>query len=170
MSWKNLGAIASIILVAACATAKGTPYAPADQKGYGYEDTKIESNRYRVVFAGDGGTPPAVVEDFALLRAAELTRDAGFDWFRVIARDLSAEEKGGVGVGAGVGSGSYGRRSGVSVGVGGDLGTIGARRFFTSRLEILMGSGESPEGIDVYNAASVIESILPTTDTQTSAQ
>lgn len=144
---------------AACATAIGTAYQPADSNGFGYAEQRVESDRYRVSFAGDGATPPDLVEDFALLRAAELAAAGGYDWFRVVGRSLSADERGGVGVGAGVGTGSYGRRSGVSVGVGGDLGTIGGRKFYTARLEVLMGAGKKPEGPDVYDARSVIESI-----------
>jgi hypothetical protein len=100
-----------------------------------------------------------VVEDYALLRAAELALAGGYDWFRVIARSLDEEARGGVGVGAGVGTGSYGRRSGVSVGVGGDLGTIGGRKFYTARLEVLMGKGAKPEGPDVYDADGVVASL-----------
>ena len=147
------------LCLAACATAVGTPYAPADNQGFGYVDQRIEADRFRVVFSGDGGTPSTVVEDFALLRAAELTLENGFDWFRVTQRSLDAEERGGVGLGAGVGTGSYGRRGGVNVGVGGDLGTIGARRFFTARLEVLMGTGPVPDEPDVY-VADEIESAI----------
>ena len=149
----------SAFLLSACATAVGTPYAPANQKGYGYSDTRIESDRYRIVFAGDGATPVDVVEDFALLRAAELALANGYEWFRVTGRSVDAEDKGGVGVGAGFGGGNFGRRTGVGVGVSGDLGTIGARRFFTARLEVLFGSGEQPRDAEVYDAASVAEAV-----------
>ena len=156
---RHLILFASLSILAACATAVGTAYAPADSKGYGFTETRIEADRWRVVFAGDGATPPDVVEDFALLRAAELAVENGYDWFRVVGRSLDAEDKGGVGIGAGVGTGSYGRRGGVGVGVGGDLGTVGARRFYTSRIEVLMGAGDAPEEPDVYDAREVIETI-----------
>ncbi len=143
----------------ACVTAVGTEYGPADAKGYGYTQTRLEDDRFRVAFSGDGATPPGVVEDFALRRAAELALDNGYDWFRVIGRDLEGQQRGGVGVGAGLGTGSYGRRGGVNVGVGGDLGTIGARRFYTARLEILLGKGDAPDSDDIYDARQVLESI-----------
>ncbi len=148
-------------LASGCVSADGTAYGPADAKGYGYEDARIEADRFRVIFRGDGATPVDVVEDYALLRAAELTLDNGYDWFRVVARDLNAEDRGGVGLGGGFGTGSYGGRGGVSVGVGGDLGTVGGRRFFTARLEILAGAGEQPDDGEVYDARSVIETIGP---------
>ncbi|MBB5519872.1 CC0125/CC1285 family lipoprotein [Amphiplicatus metriothermophilus] len=154
-----LGAAGAAVLLAACATAVGTAYQPVDTKGYGYSETRIERDRYRVVFAGDGATPPEAVEDFALLRAAELALQNGYDWFRVVGRSLDYAEKGGVGVGAGFGTGSYGRRSGVSVGVGGDLGTIGARKFYTARLEVIFGEGEPPEDEEVYDALEVTQTV-----------
>ncbi|MFZ5618854.1 MAG: CC0125/CC1285 family lipoprotein [Pseudomonadota bacterium] len=148
--------------IAACATAVGTAYAPADSKGYGYAETRIEADRYRITFAGDGATSPEKVEDYALLRAAELAVENGYDWFRVVGRSMDEQEKGGVGLGAGLGTGSYGRRSGVSVGVGGDLGTVGARKFYTARIEALFGKGEKPasaDGGEVYDARSVIDAV-----------
>lgn len=146
-------------LLAACATAVGTAYGPADAKGYGYSEMRIEADRFRVTFAGDGATPPEVVEDYAMLRAAELALENGYDWFRVVGRSMDVQEKGGVGVGAGVGTGSYGRRSGVSVGVGGNLGTIGGREFYTARLEVLMGKGDKPDDPAAYDARSLIDTI-----------
>jgi hypothetical protein len=149
----------SALALAACATAVGTPYAPANRQGYGYFATKIEGDRYRVSFAGDGATPAAVVEDYALLRAAELAVENGYDWFRIVGRTLDEDEKGGVGLGAGVGGG--GRN--VGVGVGGNLGTVGARKFYTSKLEILCGKGAKPDasagGGEIYDARSIIDTI-----------
>ncbi len=151
-------AAAAAMLVVACATAVGTAYAPADSKGYGYAETRIEADRYRVSFSGDGATPPGVVEDYALLRAAELAVENGYDWFRIVGRSMDEAEKGGVGLGAGFGGG--GRN--VGVGVGGDLGTVGAKKFYTAKLEALFGKGEKPAdsaGGEVYDARSVIETI-----------
>jgi hypothetical protein len=151
--------IAALILAAAgCATAVGTAYAPAGKDGYGFAETRIEGDRYRVSFAGDGATPAATVEDYALLRAAEIAIANGYDWFRVVGRAVEEREKGGVGIGAGLGGG--GRN--VGVGVGGNIGKVGARRFYTANLEVLYGKGEKPGGDDrgeVYDARSVAETI-----------
>lgn len=159
---RNLITAASLMLaagmLAACATAVGTSYVPADKQGYGYAATRIEGDRFRVSFAGDGATPASVVEDYALLRAAEIAVENGFDWFRVIGRSLDEREKGGIGIGAGVGGG--GRN--VGVGVGGNIGKVGARRFYTATMEVLYGKGAKPEGDaggEVYDARSVIETI-----------
>ncbi|MEO1014302.1 MAG: hypothetical protein AAFX08_03855 [Pseudomonadota bacterium] len=154
----RLLAAAAMIGAAACASSGGVDYQPADSKGYGYTDFRIESDRYRVTFAGDGGTPQDIVEAFALRRAAELALAGGYDWFRVVGGATERSDRGGVNVGAGFGGGSFGRRGGVNVGVGGDLGRVGARPFYTTRLEVLMGSGEKPaDDATVYDARSILE-------------
>ena len=161
---RNILMIAATVMLAACVTAVGTPYGPADEKGFGYQETKLEADRFRISFSGDGATPVDVVEEYALLRAAELTLENGYDWFRVIGRSIDGDERGGVDVGAGFGSGNYGRRRGVSVGVGGNLGRVGARQFFTARLEILMGKGAQPDdSSEIYDAQSIVDSITPLT-------
>lgn len=143
-------------IIAACATAVGTAYAPAGKGGYGYSDTRIEDGRYRIIFSGDGATPPDAVEDYALLRAAELALAGGYDWFRVVGRSIGEQEKGGVGIGAGLGSG--GRN--VGVGVSGNLGKVGARKFYTARLEVIFGKGVKPADVQgVYDARSINDSI-----------
>ncbi len=155
--------IVMIGAMSACASGVATPYGPANAKGYGYQDSRIEDNRVRITYRGDGATSPERVEDYALLRAAELALEGGYDWFRVVRRDLSGEEKGGVSLGAGLGTGSYGRSSGVSVGVGGNLGRIGSSQYYTARLEALFGKGEKPadgpENGEVYDARTLVETI-----------
>lgn len=146
------------LLLAACATAVGTPYQAADNKGFGFSETRIESDRYRIVFAGDGATSAEAVEDFALLRASEIALANGYDWFRVVSKDIAADKRGGVGLGAGVGGGG----SNVGVGVGGNFGSVGARNFYTARIEVLFGKGERPAGDDAgvfYDARAVADSI-----------
>jgi hypothetical protein len=154
---------ASVFLLAACAATGPAEYGPADSKGFGYDEQRIEEGRYRITYRGSGGMPPEVVEDYALRRAAELAVAGGYDWFRVIGRGVDGEKRGGVSVGTGFGTGSYGRRSSVGVGVGADLGRIGAQDFFTARIEVLMGKGDGPDdgpgAGEVYEAQSVLESL-----------
>lgn len=149
-------AAALALTLAACATAVGTAYAPAGKSGYGYSETRIEDGRYRVTFAGDGATPVTVVEDYALLRAADLALENGYDWFRVVGRSVEEDEKGGVGIGAGLGGG--GRN--VGGGVSGNLGNIGARKFYTARMEVIFGKGEKPaDSREVYDARALADTI-----------
>jgi hypothetical protein len=71
-------------LVSACATA--TPYQPAADT-YGFTETRIESNRMRIVFRGNSLTDRETVETYLLYRAAELTLENGSDYFIVANRD-----------------------------------------------------------------------------------
>lgn len=151
--------ISSFFLFAACAAVGPAEYGPADEKGFGYDEQKIEDDRYRITYRGSGGMPPGLVEDFALRRAAELARAGNYDWFRVIGRTIDGEERGGVSVGTGFGTGSYGRRSSVGVGVGADLGRVGAQEYYTARLEVILGAGEKPEDSEVYDAQSVLDAL-----------
>ncbi len=148
-----------LLLLGACAATGPVAYGPADEKGFGYSEQRIEDNRYRITYRGSGGMPPGLVEDYALRRAAELALANGYDWFRVAGSDIAGEERGGVSVGTGFGTSSYGRRSSVGVGVGADLGRVGAQEFFTARMDVLLGAGEAPEESDVYDARAVLDNL-----------
>ncbi|WP_404339639.1 CC0125/CC1285 family lipoprotein [Sphingomonas sp. MMS12-HWE2-04] len=67
-----------------------TPYQPATGSGSyrtGYWDEQIESNRFRVTFAGNSITSRETVERYLLYRAAELTVQNGGDYFVLSDRD-----------------------------------------------------------------------------------
>ncbi len=78
-------ALALALLLAACQTP--TPYQPSNDSRFGYSDEQLGHNRYRVTFVGNSATPRATVEDYLLLRSAEVTRQAGADWFVFDTRD-----------------------------------------------------------------------------------
>ncbi len=59
-----------------------SPYRPSN----GFSDVALVPGRYQVSFKGNWVTPQAVVEDYMLLRAAEITLDSGNDWFLVLDR------------------------------------------------------------------------------------
>lgn len=77
------GAAAAFAL-AACATP--TPYQPSKGgvSSFGYQDTKIETGKYRVSFRGNTNTDRATVENYILLRAAELTLAEGLGHFTIL--------------------------------------------------------------------------------------
>jgi hypothetical protein len=62
-------AIFAAVLVA-CVGA--TPYQPAQPRGFGYTEERLDKNKYRVTFRGNSITPRETVEDYLLYRAAEL--------------------------------------------------------------------------------------------------
>lgn len=142
------------LALAACASAP-TVYGPAlKPNAAGYHEQRIETDRYRVSFRGYSDLSKSQVEDRALRRAAELTVQDGYDWFRVVSRsnDQSGQPSGGTSVG--VGGATGGRHSSVGVGVSIDL--TPDRRTYESTLEVLLGKGAKPSDPDAYDARSIL--------------
>jgi hypothetical protein len=76
-------------LLAGCSTP--TPYAPRTEgQTTGYTDRALAQNRYRVTFTGNTVTPRETVESYLLLRAAEVTRAAGYSAFEFDTRNTKA--------------------------------------------------------------------------------
>lgn len=83
---------ASLVILAACETA--TPYSPSgENSNYGFSEQQIENNRFRVTFNGNSLTSRETVENYLLFRAAELTRERGFDYFVVVKDDTEKETR-----------------------------------------------------------------------------
>lgn len=140
--------------LAACAPTP-TAYGPAAamSSGVGYEDLRIENDRWRVIFTGGPGASRAEVERLALRRAADLTLANGYEWFNVVDRRFEQEGDNrspvrvGGSAGRTFGSGGF-RASGIGLGV--SFSPAQERRTIVS-LEIIAGSGPQPEG--AYEAA-----------------
>jgi hypothetical protein len=149
-------AVAFVLLgLLACATSP-TPYQAASN-GFGYREQQLESNRYRVTFAGNSATSLDTVQDYALYRAAELTVASGHDYFRVVNRstDTRSSGAGGPRIGVGVGSGSSG--SSLGVGLSSILGGGGYADDYSVTLDILTFAGEKPATEeDAYDAREVL--------------
>jgi hypothetical protein len=75
---KTLAPLLALAALAACAVP--TPYQPLTG-GLGYEEAKIAPEQYRVSFTGNARTSKEVVDRYLLQRAAELTREQGYDYF-----------------------------------------------------------------------------------------
>jgi hypothetical protein len=91
MKFNHLACTALIVTLAACTTVPA--YRPATTpQGIGYSDERLAENRYRVTFQGSASTRRETVEDFLLLRSAEVTRDAGFAYFAFDQRDTEAKQ------------------------------------------------------------------------------
>ena len=150
-----LGLAASSLALVACASL--APYgAQCGPGGQGYSEQRIESDRYRVTYNGVGA--PGPVADFALLRAAELTTQEGYDWFEVV-QSWTDGRPGGAGgvrpsVSIGGGTSRYGGYSASGVGVGLGLDLSGPQPTSTT-LEIVMGRGDKPSRPSAYDARDV---------------
>lgn len=98
---------AAALALAGCTTA--TPYQPAGQNraaAGGYTDEQLEQNRFRVTFSGNSTTSRDTVERYLLYRAAELTRQRGYDWF--VMADRNTEKRSNTYVDRPFGAGPYG--------------------------------------------------------------
>ena len=151
-------AAACALSLSACATPQPTFYGPAaGPQAVGFSEWRIEPGRYRVTFRGGAGAPEAQVSDYALLRAADLALADGYDWFRVYDRAITV-----VGsdpsprIGLGVGGSSFGRHSGVGLGLGTSFPLNGnSGPPLAATLEVVMGKGPKPVTPDAYDAHAV---------------
>ncbi len=78
------------VVISGCASQPQSQavYKPAKNSGFGYKETLLGQNKYRVEFKSSGSAKTA--QDYALLRAAELTAEQGYDWFIVTKRDVDS--------------------------------------------------------------------------------
>ena len=149
----------SALALTACASL--APYAAQrGSGGQGYSEQRIETNRYRVTYNGVGAA--GRVADWALVRAADLTTEQGYDWFEVTQSSTDGRPGGAGGVSPSVsiggGSSRYGGYSASGVGVGVSLNFSGPQPTSTT-LEVVMGRGPKPDSPYAYDARSVQGSI-----------
>jgi len=162
-----VGATAALAL-GACATA--TPYQPktTNLNSFGYSDTRIEPGKYRVGFRGNTSTDRSTVENYVLLRAAELTLSEGLGHFVIFEEDEgSTSNFSSTGFNNGFGGGfrgGFGRR-GFGGGFGGTTTSrTRERRNFDVSVIIQAFPGEkSEENYMAFNATDVVENLRVTT-------
>ena len=79
-----------VALLAACAT----PYKQAKKAtSNGYFDTKLQEGMYEVLFNGNENTSTAKANNFALLRAAEVCLENGYQSFEIMRKTEDFTEK-----------------------------------------------------------------------------
>lgn len=156
-------AISAAALLAGCVGP--TPYEPAADR-YGYSERPLEADRYRVTFAGNPQTSRETVETYLLYRAAEVTLQAGKDWFKLAERDTETKTRYQVQPTAisGFGFGRFGlRRYGLRHGyfftdVAGAQGRPITR--YEAFADVLVFAGSKPtDDPDAYDARSVIKTL-----------
>lgn len=152
-----------VLTLSACATGP-TAYGPVSEESqFGFQNTKIESDRFRV---GYFGRTADEARDYALLRAAEITLAEGYSHFQILGGETLADtspRRSGVSTSVGISSGRgyYGRGTNVGVGINlNDLGrALGGTKASHSMEIKLLRSGSSD--LNVYEAASVAANIKP---------
>lgn len=147
--------------LAACATGPSAYGPAAKSDSLGFQNTKIESDRFRVNYTGRSAEE---AQDYALLRAAEIALAEGYTHFRVLGGETYTGQRPSstsTSVGVSSGRGYYG--SGTSVGVGLSLNALGSAfsgKKITNSIEIkLMNSASDLP--NVYDATQVQANIQP---------
>lgn len=158
MNTRFIWLTALIALLAGCAS--GPVYRPAAEPGgYGYRDTQLTAQHYRVSFAGDDGTARETVENFAMFRAADLALSHGYDRFRVVSRQTSPiTENTDYGPNA-----SFGYGWGYpfwGTGVGYSTNSVSRTRY-ESVLQIQVGPDVPDQGPDIYDARQLKQNLSP---------
>jgi hypothetical protein len=146
-------------LTAACASPQPV-YGPASQNAYGvgYDQVRIENDRWRVSYSDRGQGAALRAERLVLRRAADLVIRNGYEWFEIVDRRTQSDDRDaspvrvGGSVSRGWGSGGW---SGTSVGVGVSL-SPGQQPSTTATIEIIAGRGQPmPDG--AYDAAALLQ-------------
>ena len=156
---KRFAILIACLSLAACATGPTVYQAALRPHAIGYSDFQIEPGRYRITFQGGSGAPARQVEDYVLLRAAQVALRDGYDWFRIVGREGEvAPPRSGSSISIGGGSGSFGRGGGVGVGLGTTFDLSGGPTLMRG-VEILAGKGDKPGGDEVYDARGVVKTL-----------
>ena len=162
----RLTALLLPLFIAACASSPNYNSANSS-KSYGYTDTQLQSDRYRVQYRLRGDNV-GQAQDFALLRAADLTMAGGDDWFRIVDRSSDVtNNKDRVDSSSFTANRAVTRECGLlgcrtttspdyTVGT-----TVGAydRGATVVVIEVVTGNGETPAGANVYDASEIAGNI-----------
>lgn len=159
------------------ACASQTPYQAAEGKGEpGYYETIVTKDRYRIIFTGNSITDKETVRDYAMLRAAEVTMEHGFDWFETVDRETDKKTRttttGGT-VGPSFQTTYYTAQSCDALGncdtavysssspvyTGAGVSTTTSRDSYAVTLEIRMGMDPKPDTANAYDAKSVAQAV-----------
>lgn len=156
-------AAAAFLAATTAACSSSTPYGPAQaNRGYGYAEEQIATNRYRVSFAGNSTTPRNVVENYLLVRAAELTKAHGFGYFVLGKQDVEPTTRYWSSFDDFRGYGYY-YHSWPYFGTGYDYGTSYPITRYTAYADILfVHAPKEAEDIRTFSADDVLAKLGPT--------
>ena len=162
---RTLPVISLAAFLASCAGGP-TPYAPAGDSRYGLTEQQVESDRFRISFSGNSLTDRDTVETYLLYRAAELTLDQGYDYFRLAQRDTESNTR----VMGSAGYDRFGLRYRYFHPAHGWYGhydpfwnDVNLREVtrYEAMAEIVLGRGAVPETPDAFNAREVLANLGP---------
>lgn len=166
-----------LLLLGACAGTGPTPYQPAERPGgHGYSEERISEESYRITVSGNSLTNRDLVEDYLLLRAAELTLLEGYDHFILLDRQTDSDtvryyDSWGGGPMWGPGwawrpswGGYYGGGSHYGTGIGMSFGggPSGRQTRYVTQAVVQMHIGLPPRIVGaVYEAQRVVDELGP---------
>lgn len=130
-------------------------YAPAAKaNGIGYRDTKIEQNRFQIIFRSRSDLDQNRAYGLALRRAAEVTLANQFGWFQIIHPEGILEREPAASPNA---SGAKPALASYPTGRNGVEYAASDRQGYPEiRLQILAGTGTKPDHADYYDASEVL--------------
>lgn len=162
-----------VVVLSLAACASQSAYRPAEgADDYGYYSHALGNDRYVVGYNGNSTMSENLVKDYALFHAAELTKEQGRNWFRVVERESRSVEKPGPGAGITRHDTKYvvqqrcgllGCSSSVRPVMQTTFGVDAAngRTVWSSRLEIVMGTGPKPaDGGNYYDADPLLRTLM----------
>jgi hypothetical protein len=79
---KTLALAVTVFLLAGCAT----PYQSGGFRG-GYKEIQLDENVFQVSFRGNAFVSASRVENYTLLRSAEVAMENGYDYFVIVDKD-----------------------------------------------------------------------------------
>jgi hypothetical protein len=130
-------ALFALAILAGCTTPLGPPVGVSVQA--------VEAARYQVTYRGTSHMAAAEVTDRALMQAAQLTLDHGYEWFQVAGRAVAGQPL---------------PASPFDLGLGHPAGAKkGGQESFIASLEVVFGKGPRPRGPDAYDAHSVASTL-----------
>jgi hypothetical protein len=155
-----IAGLASLLMLAACA--EEPPYFGPIGDGHstGYSDQQIDQNRYRVTYVGDSQTPRTTVENFLLLRAAQVSLRAGYPGFTFDNRDTKTDTRYFSTFDGWPGWRGYGRYR-WGPGFGDDADLIPITRYQAYAEIVLLTDDQARKDPKSLNAQSVIDHLSP---------
>ena len=76
---RNIAFVCLTLVIAGCATGYGKK-----SWRFGYSDRRIDNNTFLVSFQANAATSQATLQTYVLLRCAEVTAEAGYDYFIIV--------------------------------------------------------------------------------------
>ncbi|WP_339721103.1 hypothetical protein [uncultured Paraglaciecola sp.] len=154
--------LSCFLILVGCAAPQATRYqATSAENEFGYTQTQLTDTQHRIEFVGNRFTEASRIKDYAMLRAAELTIQKGYDWFTILTSETDRETKTrSEMLVSGTASNQVVRQCGllgcssyVTPGYSGArLETYVVDGKVSTSLQISMGKGEAPDPSSAFNA------------------